>query len=367
MVVPRQSTRQPPDGYQRYPVPQPRPALLNVGGYRGRNFITVNTTLPSNPRLVDRSRLPNGHTAADYNQLFSRLPIELEGALRSRGHAEVTVTIDERGQVVPHDSRSRNAPHATYVSAMIRRKPDGTNELVGIWGGRSGGGNNGAPAAMVTSKLMSTPAGRAALANCPVLDAATFDWGRTQLANTGTLNRDPHGWEFADGGQTTFTPYTQNQTHGVRRQTALGEHYSRHDTWGCLSGTEESFRARLNSRIAIMMGTNPPNLHDWGSGLGLQNTPRVAAESFVRNRELAASTLGRIYHLNPLMFDTGNPRYHGLAQQLNVATGPMVAAAPHATQPMARQHPIMQPTAAATNGGWVIPPAPAVQRPRSQA
>lgn len=312
--------KQDPPKYERFTAPVP--PLLNIGSYKGANFISVNTTLPTNPRLVDRSKLPNGYSAADYHQMFARLPKELEPVLKSKGHAEVTITIDERGKVVPVDTGSRSAPHATYVSAMIRRKTDGTNEIVGIWGGRSGGGNNGAPAAMVTSKLMSTKDGKLALQNRPILDAATFDWGKAQLANKGSLSRDPHAWEFADGGQTTYVPYFQNQTHGVHKQYALAEHHSKHDTWGCLSGSEESFRARLNSRIAIMMGTNPPQLHDWGSGLGLQNTPRVAAEVFVRNKELAASTLGKIYHLNPLMYDTGNPRYNGLAQQLNMPNAP---------------------------------------------
>lgn len=321
--------KQDPPKYERFTAPVP--PLLNVGSYKGAHFITVNTTLPHNAKLVDRSKLPNGYSAADYSRMFARLPKELEPVLKAKGHVEVSITIDERGKVAPVNSGTRSAPHATYVSAMVRRNADGTNELVGIWGGRAGGGNNGAPAAMVTSKLMSTKDGKLALQNRPILDAATFDWSQAQLANKGSLSRDPHAWEFADGGQTTFVPYHQNQTHGVHKQSALGEHYSKHDTWGCLSGTEESFRVRLNSRIAIMMGTNPPQLHDWGSGLGLQNTPRVAAEVFVRNKSLAATTLGKIYHLNPLMYETGNPLYNGIAHQLNMPHTPAPHIALHQT------------------------------------
>ena len=313
---------QPPPKYERFTAPAP--PLINVGSYKGANFISVNTTLPTNPRLVDRSKLPNGHTAADYHQMFARLPKELEPALKAKGHVEVAITIDERGKVVPVDTGSRSAPHATYVSAMIRRNVDGTNEIVGIWGGRAGGGNNGAPAAMVTSKLLSTKDGKLALQNRPIIDAATFDWSKSQLANTGSLNRDPHAWEFSNGAQSTFIPYHQQQTHGVHKQSALGEHHSKTDTWGCLSGTEESFRARLNSRIAIMIGKHPNHPHDWGNALGIQNTAMVAASLFVRNRDLAASTLGKVYHLNPLMYDTGNPRYQALAQQFNIPNAPPV-------------------------------------------
>ena len=321
-----------------------RPALVtplaNVGGYKGANFIAVNTTLPNDPKLVDRSKLPNGHKAAEYAELFSRLPKELDAVLKSKGHAEVSITIDERGNVVPVDSGSRNAPHATYISAMIRRKADGTNQLVGIWGGLAGGGNNGAPAAMVTSKLMSTKNGKAALSHTPILDAASVDWGNTRLANSGSLNRNPSAWQFSDGSPTTFIPYHQNQTHGVHKQSALGEHHSRTDTWGCLTGSEESFRARLNSRIAIMMGPDATQKHDTGNGLGLQNSPRVAAKVFTNNRALAANTLGKIYHLNPLMFDTGNTRYSGLAQQLNVPIARHMAPAIAAgLQPIARYEP----------------------------
>ncbi len=347
--------------HETLPGPQhtvvPRPPL-NVGGYRGANFITVDTTLPTNPLLVDRSRLPNGYTAADYNRLFARLPRELDSVLRTRGHAEVTITIDERGRVVPVESRSREAPHATYISAMIRRRPDGTNELVGIWSGRTGGGNNGAPASMTTMKLMETPQGRLALQCNPILDAATFDWGRSQLAATGSLNRNPLGWVFSDNGQTTYIPYSQNQTHGAHRQTALGEHHSRHDTWGCLSGTEESFRTRLNARIAIMMGHNPPQPHAWSNGLGLQNTARVAAEVFVRNRDLAANTLGRIYHLNPLMFNTGNANHQALAQQFHIPTSTTIGV--NAPLPGHRQELPTAPTAASR---WQI----GTVQPRSQA
>lgn len=305
------------DRYQSYPVP--RPAFLNVGGYRGTNFITVNTTLPRDPRLVDRSKLPNGNSPADYANMFSRLPHELDAVLRSKGHAEVSIAVDEIGQPQRVNSGSTNAPRTTYVSAMIKRMPDGSNTIVGIWGGTAGGGNNGAAAAMSTIKMMTTPTGRNALAHSPVLEATQMQWGNATLANTGTLNRNPLGWSYANNGATTFIPYEQRNTYGVHKQDSLGEHHSRSpNTWGCTTGTEQSFLARTNARIAIMMGNSPRNQHDWGSGLGLQNHPMNASSVFVRNKEVAASTLGHIYQLNPLMFDTGNMRYHNLAQQLGV-------------------------------------------------
>ncbi len=293
----------------------PRPQFL-VGGYRGPNYITVNTTLPTNPRLVDHSRLPNGRSPAEYANLFSRLPQELDAVLKSKGHAEVSITIDEKGRIVPKDSGSREATHATYISAMIKRNPDGTNSLLGIWGGQSGGGNNGVVAAMSTIKLMSTQPGRTALGTRGVLDAAEMNWGQTTLASAGPLSRNPRGWEFADGGKSTSIHYTQTQSYGVPMQTGIVEHHSEHNTWGCIAGTDESFRARLNARMAVMMGGNTRT--DAGNGLGLQNTASAAARVFAQNRALAGNMLGRIYQLNPVMFDTGNPRYANLAQQLNV-------------------------------------------------
>lgn len=303
--------------YQAYPPSRP---LANVGGYRGVNYISVNTTLPTDPRFVDRSKLPNGCTPADYANLFSRLPRELDTALRAKGHAEVSIAIDENGQVQRVNSGSTNAPRTTYVSAMIRRMPDGTNTIVGIWGGTAGGGNNGAAAAMSTNKLMTTSQGRTALANSPLLEATQMQWGNAQLANTGSLNRNPLGWSYANNGATTFIPYDQKNTYGVHKQDSLGEHHSRSlNTWGCSTGTEQSFLARTNSRLSIMMGHTAPTHRDWGNGLGIQNHPMNASTVFVRNKEIAAAALGPIYQLNPLMFDTGNTRYAALGQQLNIA------------------------------------------------
>lgn len=306
-----------PNGYQAYPLSRP---IANVGGYRGVNYITVNTTLPKDPRFVDRSKLPNGCSPADYANMFSRLPRELDAALRTRGHAEVSIAVDENGQVQRVNAGSTNAPRTTYVSAMIKRMPDGTNTIVGIWGGTAGGGNNGAAAAMSTIKMMSTLSGRAALANSAVLEATQMQWGNTVLANTGSLNRNPLGWSYGNNGATTFIPYTQTNTFGVHKQDSLGEHHSRSpNTWGCTTGTEQSFLARTNSRLAMMMGHTAPTHHDWGNGLGIQNHPMNASSVFVRNKAIAASSLGPVFQLNPLMFDTGNQRYMNLAQQLNIS------------------------------------------------
>ncbi len=301
---------------------QARPSRpLHVDGYQGQPFFNVDTTLPTDPRLVDTSRMMNGRTPTEYAQLFSRLPIALERALRQKGNLEVSITVDEKGNLVPYNSKSKNAPLSIQVSAMIKENKDGTYSMVGIWGGYCGGGNNGAAAPMSMMKMMSTKEGREALRHKTVLEEARYDWKNARYVTHGSLNRDKKAWAYADGSPTTFIPFTCNNTYGKKGQSALGEHHKRipnSQTWGCSTGSDESFRARMNSRIAVMMGDTPVK-HDRANGLGLQNKASVAAHVFYRNKSYADTVLNRnVYYPNPLMFKTGNPRFDAYTRQVQV-------------------------------------------------